>query len=78
MPIFEGFANGEHFSIIDVVIAFGFCHRLQTVDDHVTETIKMFLGDHATSRIAGCINFNTGRERQGPDGEDGLQIKGRL
>ena len=77
-PVFEGFTDGEHFSIVDVVVAFGFCHRLRTVGDRVPEVIRMFLGDHATSSVAGCVNFNASGERRVPDGENWLRSESGL
>ena len=51
MSIFESFADDEHFSIINVVVAFSFCHRLQMIDDWLPEIIEMFPENHATGSI---------------------------
>ena len=77
-PIFEGFADSKHFSIVDVLIVFSFCHNLRTVGNQVPEVIRMLLGDHTIGGIVECVNFNVSRERQVPDGENGLRGESRL
>ena len=72
-PVLEGLYDGEKLLVVDVVVAFGFCHRLRTVGDRVPEAIGMFLGDHTTSSVAGCVNFNASGERRVPDGENRLR-----
>ena len=72
-PGFESFEDSKEFLVMDVVVAFGFCHRLGAIGDRVPETIRVFLGDHATGSIAGCVNFNTSGERRVPDGENWLR-----
>ena len=65
--------DGKHFSIVDLVVAFGIVHGLRPISDGMPEVVVAFLGDNSAGCVAGCIDFEACGSRRIEDGEDGFR-----
>ena len=57
-PVFEGFDDGEHFSVVDLVVAFGGLHGGGAESDWMPKTIFLLLKQCASGSKAGGIYFD--------------------
>ena len=70
LPVFEGVDDGQHFSVIDLVVTFCVCHGLGAISYRMPEVVVKFLKEDATYGIAGGVDFEARGAMGFPHSED--------
>jgi hypothetical protein len=80
MPILKSLGNCEHFTIPDLIVAFGFLKGHRSEGDRMPEGVYIiaFLQDYLTSSVSWGIDFNSGRTIWAPNGQNRFGDKGSL
>jgi hypothetical protein len=67
-PILECFGDSKHFTVVDLVVTFGFVYRLRSIRNRVPVSVFTLLVDDATCSESGGIDFNSSESLRCPNG----------